>query len=96
MQVPVGPKLDVVTVPVSALRKGPAGDHVFVLAEQDGKTRAQLRVVHSSTMLGDDVVILDGLKAGERVAAAGSFKLYPFALVNVKDENGAAPGTSRN
>ena len=96
VQVPVGPKLDVVTVPVSALRKGPAGDHVFVLAEQDGKTRAQLRVVHSSTMLGDDVVILDGLKAGERVAAAGSFKLYPFALVNVKDENGAAPGTSRN
>jgi hypothetical protein len=41
-------------------------------------------------------VILDGLKPGERVAAAGSFKLYPFALVNVKDESGAAPGTSRN
>lgn len=95
VQVPVGPKIDVVTVPVTALRKGPAGDHVFVLAEQDGKTRAQLRPVQSSTMLGDDVVILDGLKPGERVAAAGSFKLYPFVLVNLKDENGAAPG-SRN
>ncbi|HEX6810730.1 MAG TPA: efflux RND transporter periplasmic adaptor subunit [Planctomycetota bacterium] len=96
VQVPVGPKLDVVTVPVSALRKGPAGDHVFVIAEQDGKTRAQLRPVQSGSMLGDDVVILDGLKPGERVAAAGSFKLYPFALVNVKDENGATPGGSRN
>jgi membrane fusion protein (multidrug efflux system) len=90
MQVPVGPKLDVVTVPVSALRKGPAGDHVFVLAQQDDKTRAQLRPVHSGTMLGDEVVILDGVKPGERVAAAGSFKLYPYALVDVKDENGAA------
>jgi membrane fusion protein, multidrug efflux system len=96
VQVPVGPKLDVVTVPVSALRKGPAGDHVFVLAQQDGKTRAQLRPVRSGTMLGDDVVILDGLKIGERVAAAGSFKLYPSILVNVADENGTAPGGSRN
>jgi membrane fusion protein, multidrug efflux system len=100
VQVPVGPQVDVVTVPVTALRKGPAGDHVFVLAEQDGKTRAQLRPVHSGTMLGDDVVILEGLKVGERVAAAGSFKLYPTILVNVKDENGAArnagPGGSRN
>lgn len=95
VQVPVGPKIDVVTVPVTALRKGPAGDHVFVLAEQDGKTRAQLRPVQSGTMLGDDVVILDGLKPGERVAATGSFKLYPFVLVNLKDENGAVPG-SRN
>ncbi len=100
VQVPVGPPVNAVTVPVSALRKGPAGDHVFVLAEQDGKTRAQVQPVRSGTTLGDDVVILDGLKAGERVAAAGSFKLYPSALVNVKDENGAAPGnrtgSSRN
>ena len=95
VQVPVGPKIDVVTVPVTALRKGPSGDHVYVIAEQDGKTRAQLRPVQSGTMLGDDVVILDGLKPGERVAASGSFKLYPFALVNLTDENGAAPG-SRN
>jgi membrane fusion protein (multidrug efflux system) len=91
VQVPVGPKLEVVTVPVSALRKGPAGDHVFALTEQDGKTRAQLRPVHSGTMLGDEVVILDGLQPGERVAAAGSFKLYPQALVTVKDERAATP-----
>ncbi len=96
VQVPVGPKLDVVTVPVSALRKGPAGDHVFVLAQQDGKTRAQLRPVQSGTMLGDEVVILDGLELGERVAAAGSFKLHPSILVVVADENGTAPGGSRN
>ena len=99
VQVPVGPKLDVVTVPVTALRKGPAGDYVFVLAEQDGKTRAQLRPVQSGAMLGDEVVVIDGLKPGERVAASGSFKLFPHVLVNVKDENGAAPsggGTSRN
>src|SRR5262245_35986828 len=32
IRVPVGPARKVVVVPVSALRKGPGGDHVFVLA----------------------------------------------------------------
>ena len=86
VQVPVGPTRDAVVVPVSALRKGPGGDHVFVIgAAKDGKTRAQLRLVKIGPVLGDEIVIVDGLAAGERVAASGSFKLRDAALVAVAD-----------
>ena len=84
VQVPIGPGGTAVTVPVVALRKGPAGDHVFVLtADSSGKTRAHVRPVHSGPTLGDQVVILDGLMAGEQVAASGSFKLREAVLVQV-------------
>ena len=73
-----------VAVPVSALRKGPGGDHVFVIAPgEDGKTRAHVRRVDSGAVLGDEVLILDGLAAGEQVAASGSFKLREAVLVAV-------------
>ena len=37
------------SIPASALRKGPGGDHVFVLvADDDGKTRARVRQVRST------------------------------------------------
>jgi membrane fusion protein (multidrug efflux system) len=84
VRVPVGAPRAAVAVPVSALRKGPAGDHVFVVApDQGGKTRAHVRRVDSGAMLGDDVVILTGLTAGEQVAASGSFKLRDGVLVAI-------------
>jgi membrane fusion protein (multidrug efflux system) len=84
VQVPVGPSRMAVVVPASALRKGPGGDHVFVLdADRDGKTRARLRQVSAGPVIGDEIVILDGLAAGEQVAASGSFKLRESALVAV-------------
>ena len=86
VRVPVGESHDVVVVPVSALRKGPGGDHVFVLeTAEEGRTRARLRPVQAGPVLGDEVVVLSGLTAGERVAASGSFKLRDSALVNVAD-----------
>lgn len=71
-----------VVVPASALRRGPEGDHVFVVVrDQAGNTRARLRRVQTGAMLGDEVLIQDGLEAGERIAAAGSFKLRDDTLV---------------
>jgi membrane fusion protein (multidrug efflux system) len=90
--VPVGAARATVAVPASALRKGPSGDYVFVLAaDQAGKTRAQQRTVHVAAMLGEEVVIESGLAAGERVAASGSFKLRDAALVALVDAGAAAP-----
>jgi membrane fusion protein (multidrug efflux system) len=84
VRIPVGPVRRAVAIPASALRRGPGGDHVFVLAaDKDGKTRAQMRKVDSGTMLGDEVLILSGLTVGERVAASGSFKLRVGVLVVV-------------
>ncbi len=82
VQVPVGETRRGVAVPVSSVRKGPSGDHVFVLEpDEHGQVRAHLRVVRSGAMLGDEVLVLDGLKAGEKVAASGSFKLREGVLV---------------
>jgi membrane fusion protein (multidrug efflux system) len=96
VRVPVGPPRDVVTVPVSALRRGPAGDHVFLLvAGEDGRTRAQLRQVRSGPMLDDRVVITEGLVPGDKVAASGSFKLNDSVLVAVADGAAAAAADAR-
>ena len=55
-----GRRATAVAVPVSALRKGPGGDHVFVLApDEDGKPRAHVRPVQSGAVLGDEVLILE-------------------------------------
>jgi membrane fusion protein, multidrug efflux system len=82
VRVPVGAARQVVAVPVSALRRGPEGDHVFVIAaDPQGQSRASMRLVKSGPVMGDEVVIESGLKAGEAVAASGSFKLREGALV---------------
>jgi membrane fusion protein, multidrug efflux system len=73
-----------VTVPISALRKAPGGDHVFVLeATEDGLARAHVRQVQAGPVVGDEVVVTAGLDAGEQVAVAGSFKLRDAVLVSI-------------
>ncbi len=90
VEVPVGPRRMAVVVPVSALRKGPGGDHVFVLATaKDGKSRSQVRKVIAGPVLGDEIVILNGLAVGERVASSGSFKLRDAALVAITPDSAA-------
>jgi len=82
VEVPEGPLTNVVSIPVSALRKGPAGDHVFViLPDSGGKPRAHDQPVQSGPVIDDDVVILAGLKPGQQVATSGSFKLRESVLV---------------
>ncbi|NGZ10264.1 MAG: efflux RND transporter periplasmic adaptor subunit [Nitrospira sp. LK70] len=84
VRVPVGPLRTVVAIPVSALRKGPGGDQVFViLPDKDGRNRVHTRQVESGAMFGDEIVIHTGLVAGEQVAAVGSFKLRDGVLVAV-------------
>lgn len=76
VEVPVGPMGTAVAIPVSALRKGPGGDHVWVVSpDSAGAPRAHERQVLAGPVLGDTVLILDGLRPGEQIAASGSFKL---------------------
>lgn len=93
VRVPVGAQRPVVAVPGSALRKGPDGDHVFVVDQAaDGRTRVSQRTVTAGALMGDEVLILEGLAAGERVAASGSFKLRDGAPVSVAPVSVAAAG----
>jgi membrane fusion protein, multidrug efflux system len=72
----VGASSQAVVVPVSALRKGPDGDHVWVVeTEAGGAERVHERKVETGPVLGESVVVLAGVKSGERLAASGSFKL---------------------
>lgn len=86
VKIPVGQTQSAVSIPVIALRRGPGGDHVFLLTDDNGKTVAHVRKVETGAVLGDEVMILSGLKAGERVAASGSFKLRDGASVVVAGE----------
>lgn len=82
VRVAVADPQPVTLVSVSALRRGPSGDHVFVVAKSaDGALRAQQRTVTSGPMLGDEVVLLEGVAEGELVAGSGSFKLFDGMLV---------------
>jgi membrane fusion protein (multidrug efflux system) len=72
----VGGSSRAVVIPVSALRKGPDGDHVWVVTpDAGGVLRAHERKVESGPALGETVIVLSGLQAGEQLAASGSFKL---------------------
>ncbi len=72
----VGESGNAVVVPVSALRKGPDGDHVWVVApDAGGALRAHERKVESGPALGETVIVLSGIRPGEQLAASGSFKL---------------------
>jgi membrane fusion protein (multidrug efflux system) len=94
VQVPVGTPLVATAIPASAVRKGPAGDHVFVVvADEKGQTRARVRQVTVDSMAGDEAVITKGLEPGEHVAASGSFKLREAALVAVTN---AAPAVAQS
>ena len=95
VRVALGPPRTLAAIPVSALRKGPGGDHVFVIApDQNGKHRAHLRPVKSGEVHGDEVLIRAGLAAGEQVADSGSFKLSDDTLVSIADDS--AQVASRN
>lgn len=77
-----GSPREAVAVPASAIRRGPSGDHVFVI-EQDpqGQPRVRLRRVQCGPASGDETLIFSGVTPGERVAASGSFKLRDEARV---------------
>lgn len=93
VNVPFGAARTVAVVPASGLRRGPTGDHVYVIeAGSQGELRAYARPVRAGPMLGRDVVILDGVQPGERVAAAGSFKLREGVKVVVDGSD--APATN--
>lgn len=86
VSVAVGAPRLAVAIPASALRKGPGGDHVFVLVQdKEGRARVQQRSVQVGAMLGNEVLINEGVAAGEQVAASGSFKLRDAMLVGIAD-----------
>jgi membrane fusion protein (multidrug efflux system) len=88
----------VLTVPATAVLRAPYGDAVFVIEPQvaDGKTNlvVQQKFIRTGRMHGDFVSVESGLKAGDRVATAGLFKLRNGVAVKENNTADAAPNTS--
>jgi membrane fusion protein (multidrug efflux system) len=49
--------------------------------------------VQSGPVLGEEVVVYEGVKAGEQIATSGSFKLRESVLVAIADPKQQAAGT---
>lgn len=94
VKAPVGEVTEYVAAPVTAVRRAAWGDHVFVVAEDPTtkQMRAAQRFVRLGPTVGQETIVLEGLQAGERLAAAGSFKLRDGALI-MPAPPPAAPGT---
>jgi membrane fusion protein (multidrug efflux system) len=76
-----GEPVDHITLPQTAITYNPYGDTVFVVEESGvddkGKRRStvQQRFVKLGSTRGDQIAVLDGIKAGEVVVTAGQMKL---------------------
>ncbi|MGL4398052.1 MAG: efflux RND transporter periplasmic adaptor subunit [Hyphomicrobium sp.] len=66
---------EAVLVPLTAVRRSPDGQHVFVIVDEGGKKRARVRPVETGAVQEGEIVVSKGLQAGEVIAASGSFKL---------------------
>ena len=65
----------VLTLPREAVTFNTYGDSVFMVDEKAGKPMVQRRQIETGRVRGDEVTVLKGLKAGDRVVSAGQVKL---------------------
>ncbi len=79
----------VVVVPEQALETGQKGTYVYVVQPD---LTVQVRPVKTGLSFGSDVVVEEGLQAGERVVTEGQIRLAPGSVVEIK--NAATAGTS--
>jgi len=87
----VGRPSDVIALPASAILYAPYGNSVYVLSDmKDPKGKpyrgVSQRFVKLGGSRGDQVAVVDGVKAGEEVVTSGVFKLRPGAAVNVNNK----------
>ncbi|MCY2976315.1 MAG: efflux RND transporter periplasmic adaptor subunit [Planctomycetota bacterium] len=82
VQMEYGAAIEGVLIPSSALRRAPSGAYIFAVEEgEKGDLRARQQEVIAGRTVGDNVVIVGGLAAGQRVVADGSFKLREGSLL---------------
>jgi multidrug efflux system membrane fusion protein len=76
-----------VVIPTAAVQTGPNGSYVFVVKAD--KT-VELRPIVVNRTNGDDVLIKNGLKAGETVVTDGQLRLVAGSRVAVKTDKAAS------
>jgi membrane fusion protein (multidrug efflux system) len=91
VELPLGQTREVFPLPASAINYAPYGDSVYVVSdmkdEKTGKTYRGVRqqIVKIDGNKGDQVAITSGLKPGDEVVSAGTFRLRNAAPVVVNN-----------
>lgn len=81
VQLVLGIRRNVVTVPASAVMVGPNGDYIYVIGSNDKVTRV---AVQQSARRGGISVISKGISAGQKVVATGQYQLDNGTVVAVQ------------
>jgi len=81
VQLVVGVRRNVVTVPASAVMAGPSGDYVYVIGDDSKVTRVD---VQQAARRAGISVIANGLSTGQRVVATGQYRLDNGTVVAIE------------
>ncbi|WP_295459027.1 efflux RND transporter periplasmic adaptor subunit [uncultured Thiodictyon sp.] len=74
----------VLTLPREAITFNTYGDSVFLVEGENGKLKVHRRQIATGAVRGDEVTVLSGLKAGDRVVSAGQVKLTNGQEIQIK------------
>jgi multidrug efflux system membrane fusion protein len=80
---------DAVVVPAAAVVEAESGNYVYVV---DPAGKAETRPVVLGRAAGEDVIVDQGLNAGETVVTDGQLRLVPGAKVQIRNLAGPAAG----
>ena len=105
VELPLDVEPEVLVIPASAVNYAPYGDSVYVVlagTDSEGKPAKTVdqRFVKLGQNRGDQIRVLEGLKAGDEVVTSGVFKLRQGAAVvlnnSVQPSNSSAPTPPNN
>ena len=91
VQLQVSTLSQAVVVPTNAIRHGPQGDFVFLIAQDN---TAHITPVHVGPASEDLVSISDGLKVGDRVVTEGGDRLVDGSEVHLPGQTPGAQGAA--
>ncbi len=76
---------NVVVVPSQAVQTGQNGQFIYVVESSPTNQIVENRPVTTGIAFGDETVIEKGLQAGETIVTDGQLRLFPGAVVSVKN-----------
>ncbi|MET3436050.1 efflux RND transporter periplasmic adaptor subunit [Sphingomonas sp. 1185] len=91
VDVPIGVSRPAILAPLTAITYSPSGDYTYVLEpapHADQPRHVRLRQVKLGDKQGSQVVVLEGLRAGEQVVTAGQVKLRDGAAIRLSPNGG--------
>ena len=84
---------DAIVVPLTAIVRDERGESVFVVTDQDGWNVATRRPITTGPISGDQVVITEGVRPGDRVIVSGTNTVADGDRVRATERDATAAAT---